>query len=160
MTGDSVPIGTIVMWGGTNNVPGGWLLCDGTTYSKKLYRQLHHTIGDNFGPCDDVTMFRVPDLRGKFVRGVDASEGHYDPDIASRVNLYTGIVWSQGGSLVGSYQPDQFKAHSHGYTKFPNGSGNIASGEYWNAADSETAAAGGSETRPRNIYLHFIIKAQ
>jgi len=155
-----LPIGAIIMWGGTNNVPGGWLLCDGSNYLKSQYKALHHAIGDNFGPCSDTTHFCVPDLRGRFVRGVDSRPSGNDPDQPNRINPHTGAIWSQAGSLVGSYQADAFRSHTHGYTKFPGNSGGIASGQYWEAVEADTGATGGSETRPVNLYLHFIIKAQ
>jgi len=49
---DAIPPGVIVMWSGsTSNVPSGWVLCDGTTYST------------------DGSPVSVPDLRGMFIVG-------------------------------------------------------------------------------------------
>ncbi|MBB5074435.1 hypothetical protein HNQ69_001577 [Bartonella callosciuri] len=53
------------------NLPDGWLLCDGSAYSRKDYRNLFATIGTLWGDGDGVTTFNIPDLRGMFLRGFD-----------------------------------------------------------------------------------------
>ncbi|GAA5111878.1 phage tail protein [Bartonella jaculi] len=52
-------------------LPEGWLLCDGRSYSRSLYRDLFATIGTMWGQGGDETTFNVPDLRGMFLRGFD-----------------------------------------------------------------------------------------
>lgn len=56
-----------------------------------------------FSTGDGATTFRVPDLRGMFLRGYDNAM-QVDKDAESRV----------GGNVVGSYQADEFKKHNHG----------------------------------------------
>jgi microcystin-dependent protein len=65
-------VGTIVPYGGAS-IPTGWLLCDGTAYSRGLYRTLYDAIGTSFGTGDGATTFNVPDLRGRFPLGQAAS---------------------------------------------------------------------------------------
>lgn len=55
-------------------VPKGWLLCDGATYKRKDYPQLFKAIGDKWGKDSDTT-FKVPDFRGMFLRGFDDGRG-------------------------------------------------------------------------------------
>ena len=73
-----IPIGTINPYAGL--VEGtargkleqqGWLVCDGATVSRSMYEELFDTIGGSFGVGDNVNTFNLPDLRGRFVRGVD-----------------------------------------------------------------------------------------
>lgn len=161
--GMDVPIGTIVMWGGVDNCPRGWLLCDGSIYKQASYKALFAAIQHNFGggeksaTYDPATDFYVPNLQGQFVRGVDGTaSGSGDPDRASRLDMQTGEVV---GPRVGSVQHDEVREHSHPYTSFPGGRGNIAGGRYWESGSSKTGSYGGAETRPRNAYLYFIIKA-
>ena len=84
------------------------------------------------------------DVRGAFIRGLDNGR-HLDPDWATRV--------------LGSYQADEFRSHVHGgiphnHGTAGNGGGRIA--EYWGTWN--TAAAGGTETRPVNVALLGCIK--
>ncbi len=90
-----LPPGAIMPYGG-RTAPAGWVLCDGTTYDGSLpeYGGIFNAIGTAFGGSGN--MFRVPDLRGRFLRGLDAGAG-VDPDFASR----TG---GEGASKIGSTQ--------------------------------------------------------
>lgn len=151
-TGAVMPIGAILSYGGAT-APQGWLLCDGRSYKRTDYPDLYKIISNNFGTASR-TAFNVPDLRGRFLRGVDNGTGR-DPDAKSRDSSAKG---SNIGDRVGSVQQDQFRSHNHSYTKFPDGHGDIASGRHWKAQDTRTGSTGGSETRPKNVYVNFIIK--
>ncbi|MDX2050102.1 MAG: tail fiber protein, partial [Rickettsiaceae bacterium] len=99
------PLGAIIIWGGTRySIPEGWLLCGGnTTLSKVTYSDLYKVIQYNFGDqsvCPDGQFF-VPDLRGRFIRGVDLGSGR-DPNISSRTDMED---LSLPKSDVGSIQP-------------------------------------------------------
>ena len=48
-----------------------WLVCDGSLYSTTLFAELFAAIGYAHGGSG--TEFRVPDLRGYFVRGVNGT---------------------------------------------------------------------------------------
>lgn len=162
-TNDSVPIGTIIMWPGVNDAPSDWLLCNGSLHDAARYHQLSKLLAGHFGNTGGGTdpenekQFRVPDLRGQFVRGVDSTSAQdiRDPDRDSRTNASGEVV----GRVVGSLQADEFRSHTHQYQVFPHSSGGIAAGQYWQGGSAQTGAAGGAETRPRNIYLYFLIKA-
>ncbi|SAI74734.1 Phage Tail Collar Domain [Bordetella ansorpii] len=87
----------------------GWLYCDGSAYSKQAYWELYGVIGTRFGSNGDT--FNVPDLRGRFVRGVDGGAGN-DPDAGSRsAKPDSGAT----GDTVGSWQADAFQGHEHFY---------------------------------------------
>jgi microcystin-dependent protein len=47
----------------------GYVLCDGTAYSRSTYAALFAAIGTNFGPGDGETTFNVPDYRGRVIIG-------------------------------------------------------------------------------------------
>lgn len=69
------PPGIIVPYGGTS-APPGWFLCDGAEYSQVTYSALFDVIGFNFkDPLlitdSGVTLFGVPDMRGRFPLGMD-----------------------------------------------------------------------------------------
>ena len=48
--------------------PNGWLACDGSSISRSDYSELFLAIGINYGAGDGSTTFKIPDLRGEFVR--------------------------------------------------------------------------------------------
>lgn len=153
--------GMITMWGGTDeNIPEGWLLCDGSKVSQSQYAALYAAVGTNFGANPPAGQFYVPDLRGRFVRGQDPM-GQFDPDAADRTDMHSG---TKIGPTVGSVQGDAFQNHVHPYTMFPAGSGDIASGSYWAQGSASTGTVDpsayrtSSETRPSNAYLIYIIK--
>jgi microcystin-dependent protein len=152
------PAGMIVAYGGTS-APTGWLLCDGTAVSRSTYSDLYAAIGVAYGYGDNSSTFNVPDLRGRFIRGVDSSQGR-DPDAASRTAINTG---GNTGDAVGSLQGDAYTAHTHTgaiNTTVPAGS-NISSGSNYSQTlnSTTTGSSGGStETRPKNVGCWFIIK--
>jgi hypothetical protein len=96
-SGSSVPNST---------VPDGWLECDGNTYSRSLFPELFDIIKWNYSPINirNTDFFRVPDLRGLFVRAWDhqrtGETGYVARDMTSN-------------RAVGSYQEDTFKSHLH-----------------------------------------------
>ncbi len=159
-----VPVGTMMAYGGDttneevvkNLKAQGWLPCDGAAVSQTDYGDLFKALGTAFGAGDTKLTFNVPDLRGRFPRGTNQKSGR-DPDAESRRAEPAG---GNPGDKVGSVQDDEFKSHTHGYTEFPGGRGGIAGGDYWSSKTSQTAATGGKETRPKNLYVNWIIKAK
>lgn len=67
-----LPVGTVTPYAGTDT-PSGWLVCDGTAYSRATYRTLFDVIGTTYGAGDSATTFNVPDLRQRFPLGQAAS---------------------------------------------------------------------------------------
>ena len=65
-----VPVGSIDYFAMTVP-PSGYLKADGSTVSRTSYPDLFEAIGITFGEGDGTTTFRLPDLRGEFVRGWD-----------------------------------------------------------------------------------------
>jgi len=138
-------IGMIVAWGGST-APSGWLECNGQ--STAPYPLLGAIVGSV-----------VPDLRGEFIRGWDHGRG------------------VDAGRAIRSFQADELKSHNHTVNDpghkhgIPTNSTGDGSGDqspegltnnnrWTNAATTGITinAAGGVETRPRNISLMYIIK--
>lgn len=62
------PTGTIIAYS-VDNVPTGYLKCEGQEVSRTDYKNLFDIIGTTYGEGDGSTTFNVPDLRGEFLRG-------------------------------------------------------------------------------------------
>lgn len=52
-------VGTIELWGGST-APDGYLLCNGGTISRTLYKDLFAVIGTTYGAGDGSTTFKLP----------------------------------------------------------------------------------------------------
>ena len=137
------PVGAVI-WVATSTAPNGFLKANGAAVSRTTYAALFAALGTQFGAGDGSSTFNVPDLRGEFIRGWDDSRG------------------VDSGRTFGSFQADEFKSHTH--QEFYNtpsagqdqaGSG---SGDNDNTSSRQTGAAGGAETRPRNVALLACIK--
>lgn len=69
----SVPTGTISWFAGAS-APVGWLLCDGSDQLKASYPALAAVLGTLYG-AETATAFKLPDLRGEWIRGADLGRG-------------------------------------------------------------------------------------
>ena len=173
----SVPVGTMMAYGADLQRAGakddlrkrGWLPCDGASYRRSEFPDLYHALGISFGKGDGADdTFNVPDLRGRFVRGVDekGADGkptNNDPDADKR----TAPNGGNAGNMVGSLQADAFGEHDHKLeAKFhaegkKSGAFTSHTVLYSSAVEQKTLKSGGStETRPKNVAVHWIIKAR
>lgn len=91
----SVPIGSIIASGREHtNPPAGYLHCNGAALAANVFTDLFQAIGTAYG-IDGPGQFRVPDLRGEFLRGFDAGRG------------------IDSGRVMGSSQAALVGAHKH-----------------------------------------------
>lgn len=161
-TDSIIPPGTVVAFGGTVE-PAGWLFCDGRSFLMTTYPRLYSAIGKAHGSAD-ATHFNIPNYKGRFLRGVSGSST-LDPEKGSRGYM------ALGGNInnnVGSVQDDQFSEHAHSYginsgTASTNPANNLnlannASNVHFFSNSYQTEYKGGTETRPVNAYVNWIIK--
>lgn len=170
-----VPPGTIVAFGGSAEPPG-WLLCDGRAMKAAEQPRLWAAIGTAWGNPGE-GQFRLPDLRGLFLRGVDNSpntgvSGRDPEHDGGRGALHPG---GNPGNAVGSFQGDVFAAHGHEYwvggnawvlatipspldERFLTIFGHPNSPDPRQRRSFGIEATGGHETRPKNAYVNYLIK--
>ena len=140
------PPGSVTMYA-ASSAPSGWLECDGSNVNRATFPNLFNAIGITFGSGDGSTTFGLPDLRGEFVRGWDNGRG------------------VDSGRSFGTSQSDEIKSHSHdqgiGRASINGDGAQFDVAAYAGSAGSgvfDSEPFGGSETRPRNIALMYIIK--
>lgn len=162
-TGFVMPVGSILPYAGSSEapIPEGWLLCDGSLINKVEYADLFLMLGTAWGHGDgDDNLFRLPDLRGEFLRGWSGDSGN-DPQASTRIRRYPG---SLQGNFVGSYQDDSIKRHRHtldSHHTSPSSTGIVfVLGDFSSGTQSlqVTQLTGSDETRPRNAAVLYIIK--
>lgn len=109
----------------------------------------------NWGVGSSDSTFKLPDLRGEFLRGIDANSFN-DPDASTRI----------GGDRVGSSQASEIGSHTHSgvtpqggnwFSRYSSG-GNWPGERTGNNRSASTDATGGNESRPRNIAIRYCIK--
>ncbi|MBK9530314.1 MAG: tail fiber protein [Chitinophagaceae bacterium] len=160
-----VPFGTIFQFAGEKNqIPQGWLACEGQELSRLTFPLLFEAIGTAWGGTGTPNFF-IPDLRGMFLRGVsgDLSTDPNKDDRDSPRKFLPGANPGNSGNNVGSVQADQIREHTHpidnGCTD-DNIGATMRGGIFARSKGTgNTNLAGGKETRPVNAYIYFIIKA-
>jgi len=169
----AVPTGSVHLMASTT-VPSGYEKCNGQALSRTVYADLFAEIGTAFGAGDGSTTFNVPDLRGEFVRGWDDSRGvdsgrnfaTAQGDQNKQHNhsaSATSTVTDPGHNHV--YIDQQ--AHNEGYRPWKAGDNDCGqrnkntSNAFTGISVSTSVSVandGGSEARPRNIAMMYVIK--
>jgi Phage Tail Collar Domain len=197
----SVPIGSIIAFAGyinpsdpllpislfENNM--GWLLCNGRELDRTDpdFVDLFNAIGVSWGGGPSPNIFRIPDLRGYFLRGVSYEVGNppRNPLSTGRFSLYPE---GNSGDNVGSYEG--FATHAPvNFPFFTDGRGDhvhlmdleVNAGRDVSSEQENTVAypwissspsintisagyhshlleGGDPETRPINAYVNWIIR--
>lgn len=148
-------IGDVQPTAGHNTVPEWGLYCNGAEVSRTTYSELFAAIGTLYGAGDGSSTFNIPDYRGVALRGVDHGRG-LDPS-----------------RTLGSYQDDDYKSHAHltdgtnGSNKhvvnaqtdapFDYSSGSASNQDAHYILGSKTGMSGGTETRMKNVSVHYYI---
>lgn len=103
------PRGAILLWSGNEStLPYGWALCDGRWYNPK-----NHT---DRGTAQTATRtIRTPDLRGRFIAGLDPeySGQNNDYDNAGDLSLRGSSFGDSGGIASNTLSLDHIPAHHH-----------------------------------------------
>ncbi|WP_342032567.1 phage tail protein [Pseudomonas sp. TH07] len=142
----ALPVGAMVPFP-KGSVPPGFLEVDGSVQSIAALPDLAAYLGTTFNTGGEgAGNFRLPESRGEFLRGWDHGRG------------------VDAGRSIGSSQADEFRNHTHvnspaimlNSTPGTGGNGWIAGNQGQVAV---TGAAGGIETRPRNVAVMWCIKA-
>jgi microcystin-dependent protein len=123
-----VPVGSVVAFAGTifgqegagvtaaATAPAGWMVCDGRKLDRARFPELFTVIGYRYLLKDEkpgVLYYRLPDLQGYFLRGVDPNNT-IDPDPTARK---TPAGEDAKPQRVGSVQGFALQRHEHTYVE-------------------------------------------
>ncbi|MDI2594348.1 phage tail protein [Pseudomonas sp. 681] len=145
--------------------PKGYLKANGAAVSRTVFARLFQQIGTSYGAGDGSTTFHLPDLRGRFIRGLDegaaldpgrtlgsrqdsqnAWHAHTASSAAAGSHNHPGSATFPGGGHGHTGSTTSNGAHQHGLTMgYTNldvgnfGGGNVAYGtQYTNPAGDHT----------------------
>lgn len=148
----TTPVGTVVLWA-SQNLPDGWLLCNGAEVSRTTYAALFTVIGTTWGAASSVANFLLPDMRGFVAAGANG----------------TSFPFGNGvGAETVTLSMNELPAHTHDLKGYGLDNALVPVGYFGaigpNAAGSLTGvteSTGGGQAHS-NIQpskgLHFIIK--
>lgn len=144
-----VPTGTIVPFAG-NQVPNGWLLCNGQRVSQTTYSDLYQVIGSLYGAASDGN-FVLPNISGKFIVGINSSDTDFN------------TLGNTGGEKTHRLTVAEIPSHTHTYAiTNQDGAQGWAKNGNWNSYGTHnTGSTGGGNAHnnlPPYIVMNYIIK--
>jgi len=150
-----LPVGSVVYFP-FDTPPTGFLAGDGSLLVRATFPELFAKIGETFGAGDGVTTFRIMDLRGIFIRGLDGGRGI---DVGRTLG-------SMQNSRVGSAGMEDFTEvrtpFAYGYLSMnvfaPKQGVNPNYGGTTNSYRADLTATNIGETRPINMALLPCVK--
>jgi len=181
----AVPSGTVHLFA-TTTAPTGYLECDGSAVSRTTYADLFAIIGTTWGAGNGSSTFNLPDLRGEFVRGWDNGKGTDSSRSFASSQTDSNKEHNHTATSTTSISPsdhnhvfpgdDQLGGQANGQGGWTNRSTGTFSydarsstsgnGVIYRTSDATLTAStstsiandGGSEARPRNIAMMYVIK--
>ena len=131
----SVPTGMISAF---NNVPEGWLQCNGAAVSRTTYAALFAVIGTRYGSGDGSTTFNLPNLHHKFIEGTNTVSEVGQSVSAGLPNITGSTSWDVNG--LGKAGVGYSSCGSSRISN--NGAMSVSTGTYWACIGSSGADCG------------------
>ena len=178
------PIGSITAYTLAISPPG-WLICDGSSVSRIIYKSLFDVIGTTFGTGDNSTTFNIPNYQGAFLRGagtngnysglLNTSQSHatqtHNHSASSVVtdlgHTHTQTTLNDDFNNNGPAYPEQFtgnsspsfaRSDSAGTKTWTNITSQMTGISVQTTINNNTTFTDANETRPYNFGVHWIIK--
>lgn len=140
---DKTPTGSVITMA-SENVPNGYLECNGAAISRTTYSNLFSKIGTRYGNGDGTTTFNLPDYRGYFLRGFSNGSNN-DPDALTRTDSGDGTT----GDSVGTRQTGEIISHAH--QTAAQASNTSSNGSHSHTVSSFNSSSGGGHNHYVNL---------
>jgi len=104
------PTGMVALWD-NDNIPDGWLLCNGAAVSRTTYAALFAKLGTRHGAGDGSSTFNLPDMRDRYPIGAGTNVlgtmlAEQLPNMKGQVSImyvYSGMHFTNGVFLETSF---------------------------------------------------------
>lgn len=160
---NGLPAGAICYFA-MGSAPQGYLKANGALVSRTTYAELFAAIGTAYGAGDGVTTFKLPDLRGEFVRGWDDGRGIDSGRVlgslqASQVQKHKHLSFGEAtGNWIFGNGPSRGNMGTRGGLDYDNYLYYTNDGSNYNDSAPNAVGVIGDETRPRNRAMLACIK--
>lgn len=148
----SVPTGMISAF---NNVPEGWLQCNGAAVSRTTYAALFAVIGTKYGSGNGSTTFNLPNLHHKFIEGTTTSSEVGKSVAAGLPNItgeFVASAYVPAGTQNGAFRVGPVK-------DCPNKNNDGGHLFYFDASDSDSTYGATQKVQPASLRLILCIKS-
>jgi microcystin-dependent protein len=141
-----IPPGIMMAYAGSS-APDGWLLCDGTAYSRTTYANLFAAISTTFGSGDGSTTFNLPNTKGRTLVGAGTGDGGGSSASSGVISGGSALTARPLGSWYGRESvtliANNLPAHTHGLNSHTHGASHDHTGSSGGpSGGSDTASAG------------------
>ena len=153
---DLVPTGVVLPFGGST-VPNGWLLANGAAVSRASKARLFSVYGTTFGAGDGSTTFNIPDLRDRYIIGVNTNAlgtqlAEQLPNISGQLAINSSAGVTSPSGVQGAFSVGDL---------LNGGPEGLDATAYWAnfiASGSSSIYTGSGHVYPLSLALNFIIK--
>lgn len=153
---DLMPTGVVLPFGGST-VPNGWLLANGAAASRSGKARLFSVYGTTFGAGDGSTTFNLPDLRDRYIIGVNTNA--LGTQIAEQLpNIIGSFAPDRGGPYNAATASGAFSMYYSDNNRAQYSTETGQAGFNFNAHDSNSIYVDNGHVYPASIALNFIIK--
>lgn len=156
----NTPIGSIIAYAGTN-APSKYMICDGTAISRTTYANLFSIIGTTYGSGDGSTTFNLPNLKGKFISGLDTNDTDFNTlgktggskKLQANMNLF-----GSSSHLYFDYESVTGSTYTENTRKWTNTEDQSSHSENETTAVAVQGIDDANNSMPPYIVLNYIIR--
>ncbi|MBZ7989711.1 tail fiber protein, partial [Campylobacter sp. RM12635] len=148
-------VGMIFMYAGAT-IPSNYMLCDGRELLKTAYPQLFSAIGTIYGESADKLKFKIPDLRGRFVRCVGGNAAALGVSQGDAIRNITASIFASYPIFtkgVGAFVKTNGKGDD-----LAQGGSRVGNGNSYVDFNASRVVPTANENRPINMSMNFIIQ--
>lgn len=152
------PIGTIFAFAG-NDIPAGYLPCNGGAISRTTYADLFAVIGTTYGSGDGSTTFNLPNLTDKFIQGSDTAGTVKSAGLPNITGQISNVQFYNGNStdvVVNGPFYYNYNSVGGGHTGTSYQGNNIAVG--FNLSKANSIYGNSATVQPPALTMRYIIK--
>jgi len=170
----------------SQDIPNGWLFCNGQAVSRQTYASLFDAVGVTYGSGDNRTTFNLPDLRGRSVFGREVMGGATSSNRLTNTrpgNMNGLVLGATGGEDLHILDSSEasIRSHTHAFsanttiysgrqsvdarssgcdTSIPSTEcgGSVGMGYQFTTQAASDPSATGHNNLPPLVFLNWVIK--